>query len=364
MIKDILQALGGQKTLSQLTEGDRVEMLLESPVGEETQKPTRVTLFDEDGELYAMAALDDKGAFVPVVLSEEELKVAQNQPAITQQDANAEKEDRSSRTPLYNSVYTTVTSNSMPLSLIGELVRIFASDLDFQKPMGGRKTLDILYSEAETGQDGRPEILYANFGIGNEHFEVYRYISPKDHSVIYYNPQGQSLKKFLLRKPLTEGSISSGFGLRWHPVLHYKRMHTGVDWIARIGSPILAAADGVVARASWSGGYGRRIELTHRNGYTSTYSHLSGMAKGIKPGAQVRQGQVIGYLGNSGLSTGPHLHYEVLINGHFMDPMKVKLPQRQGLDDILRGDFLAQKAKIDALLRSSTKNESKTAVKS
>ncbi len=311
-----------------------------------------------------MAALNDANKFVPVVLSEEELQSVKNQSNITQNTSDDAKNDRGSRAPLYNSLYATVINNSIPLPLIGELIRIFTSDLDFQRPMSGSKTLDILYSEAEIGANERPEILYANFGIGNEHFEVYRYISPKDHSVLYYNPQGKSLKKFLLRKPLVQGSLSSGFGSRWHPILRYKRMHTGVDWISPIGTPILAAADGVVAHASWSGGYGRRIELKHRNGYTTTYSHLSGMAKGIRPGAQVRQGQVIGYLGNSGLSTGPHLHYEVLINGHFMDPMKVKLPQGQASDDTLPSDFATQKTKIDALLRTSEKNPSKKAAKS
>jgi murein DD-endopeptidase MepM/ murein hydrolase activator NlpD len=351
MIKDMLQALGGQQTLRKLKEGDRVEIVLETLPGDTQHTPIRVTLFDERGELYAIVALNDNQKITPVVLSEEEIQTTKK--LLAQRSAAEGKNDRSFHAPLYNSLYATVLNNNLPLSLIGDLIRIFSSDLNFQKPMSGAKTLDVLYSEAETGADGRPEILYANFGIGNKHFEVYRYISPKNLSTSYFNPRGESLNKFLLRKPLVQGNVSSQFGLRLHPILRYKRMHTGTDWVAPTGTPILAAADGVVARAAWSGGYGRRVELKHRNGYTSTYSHLSGIAKGIKAGVNVSQGQVIGYLGSTGLSTGPHLHYEVLINGRFMDPMKVKLPQGQGGDSALPSDFSMQKNKIDALLRRS-----------
>ena len=144
--------------------------------------------------------------------------------------------------------------------------------------------------------------------------------------------------------------ITSGYGFRFHPILGYGRPHTGVDFAAPIGSPIFAAGNGTVQQAGWSSGYGRRIELAHANGYVTTYNHLSGFARGITEGAHVRQGQTIGYLGQTGLATGPHLHYEVMINGRFVDPMKVKLARTREFDGRMLGLFMKERERIDELL--------------
>jgi hypothetical protein len=130
----------------------------------------------------------------------------------------------------------------------------------------------------------------------------------------------------MLGKPVADGDLRSGFGMRRHPIIHSSKMHTGVDWAARLGAPILSAGEGTVITAQWAAGYGRRVEIQHADGVVTTYSHMSRFGTDITPGTQVRQGQVIGFVGSTGLSTGPHLHYEVLINGQFVDPMDIYVP--------------------------------------
>ena len=153
----------------------------------------------------------------------------------------------------------------------------------------------------------------------------------------YFDEDGRSAEQFLLRNPLPDGKFRSGFGARRHPILGYVRMHTGVDWAAPIGTPIIAAGNGVVEKAGWAGGYGQQTIIRHANGYETSYNHQSAFAKGIEPGVHVRQGQTIGYLGQTGLATGPHLHYELIVNGTKVDPMRVRLP----VGKVLRGDDLS-----------------------
>ena len=172
-------------------------------------------------------------------------------------------------------------------------------------------------------------------------------------AVEYFDESGRSLKKFLIRKPIAEGVLRSGFGYRRHPILGYAKMHTGVDWANRIGTPIIAAGNGTVIKAEWDSGYGRRVELQHANGYVTAYSHMSRFGRGVAPGARMRQGQVIGYVGSTGLSTGPHLHYEVVVNGHFVDPMKIRVPRGRELDGRPLADFKRQREQVDDLLKKA-----------
>jgi murein DD-endopeptidase MepM/ murein hydrolase activator NlpD len=182
---------------------------------------------------------------------------------------------------------------------------------------------------------------------------VFRFHAPEEGSVEYFDEQGRSLKKFLLRKPMAEGILRSGFGYRRHPILGYSKMHTGVDWATRIGTPIISAGNGTVIKAEWDGGYGRRVEVQHANGYVTAYSHQSRFASGVRAGARVRQGQVIGYVGNTGLSTGPHLHYEVVVNGHFVDPMKIRVPRGKELDGRALAEFKRQREQVEGLIAKS-----------
>ena len=197
---------------------------------------------------------------------------------------------------------------------------------------------------------GQVELLYATLSVAGLTKRYYQYRSAEDDTVDFFDEQGKSNRKFLVRKPIAEGIFRSGFGMRYHPILRYSRLHSGVDWANRIGTPILAAGDGVVSMANWDTGYGRRVEIQHPYDFMTTYSHLSGFAPGIREGVRVRQGQVIGYLGNSGLSTGPHLHYEVMVKGEFKDPMAIKLPRNRELDEVALNTFKKSREEIDSLM--------------
>ena len=173
----------------------------------------------------------------------------------------------------------------------------------------------------------------------------------EDGTFDYFDEDGRSAKQFLLRNPLPNGKFRSGFGGRRHPILGYSKMHTGVDWAAPTGSPIIAAGNGVVEKSGWAGGYGKQTIIKHANGYETSYNHQSRIGEGIKPGVRVRQGQVIGYVGTTGLSTGAHLHYELIVNNRKVDPMRVRLP----VGKVLKGNeleaFAREKTRIDELLK-------------
>ena len=156
---------------------------------------------------------------------------------------------------------------------------------------------------------------------------------------------------------MPNGKFRSGFGMRRHPILKYSKMHTGTDWSAPRGTPIIAAGNGVVEKAGWAGGYGRQTIIRHANGYVSSYSHQNSIAKGVKSGARVRQGQVIGAVGSTGLSTGPHLHYELIVNGNKVDPMRIRLPDGKSLKGDAYAMFARERDRINALLDIETSNK-------
>src|SRR3984893_10680406 len=240
----------------------------------------------------------------------------------------------------------------MPQPVIDALIRMFSFDVDLQRRVRAGDSFEVLYAGDDL--EGASEVLFASLVVGCDPRGYYPFQLTHAGIVDYYDEAGKSAKKFLVRKPMAGGIFRSGFGARNHPILKYVRAHTGVDWSDDIGTPVFAAGNGVIVEADWSsGGYGRRIEIQHLNGYMTTYSHLSGFARGIEGGVKVRQGQVIGYVGSTGLSTGPHLHYEVLINGSFVDPMRVKLPRGRELDGPILNDFERERARVDGILDRS-----------
>ncbi|CAH1654864.1 Murein DD-endopeptidase MepM/ murein hydrolase activator NlpD [Hyphomicrobiales bacterium] len=349
-IKAIIAALGSDKARA-LAEGQQIKLLL-APLSANDKKSTvvRVTLLDER-TTQAIVAVNDQGRYVPVDVPQE--AVASAQPTDNGEEEDGE-DDNGSGTRLYESLYETALKNEIPASVVAELVRVFASDVDFQHRVDAGNSVEIFYGEGEDADSQRPEILYASLTIGGETKRIYRFQSPEDNSIEYLDEEGRSLKKFLIRKPISSGIMRSGFGMRYHPILHYSKMHTGVDWADKIGTPILAAGDGLILKAGWSSGYGRRIEIQHSNGYVTTYNHQSAFARGIKPGMRIRQGQVIGYLGATGLATGPHLHYEVMVNGHFVNPLKIKLPRSRELDGALLAEFRRQRDQTRELLTKAS----------
>jgi len=350
-LRSILNALSARARTG-LAEGQRIRLLI-APAGPGLGRQImRIVLFGESG-IEEIVAANDRGVFVSVTPPREDSRPRQTTGRTAQAGGDdEEEEDEGSGARLYDSLYETVLKNELPRQTVEDLVRIFGYDVDFQRRVSAGDSLELFYAVDEENAGERMDILYASLNVGGEVRRVYRH-QGDDGSVDYLDDQGRSLKKFLIRKPIAEGVLRSGFGYRRHPILGYAKMHTGVDWANRIGTPIIAAGNGTVIKAEWDSGYGRRVELQHANGYVTAYSHMSRFGRGVAPGARMRQGQVIGYVGSTGLSTGPHLHYEVVVNGHFVDPMKIRVPRGRELDGRPLADFKRQREQVDDLLKKA-----------
>lgn len=237
--------------------------------------------------------------------------------------------------------------------LIMEMTAIFGWDIDFVMDIRRGDHFTLIYEEqflnGEKVNDG--PIIAAEFVNQGRRFHAIRYTDKEGRSD-YYSPEGYSMRKAFLRTPVDFRRISSRFGKRHHPVLNRTRMHHGVDYAARTGTPIKAAGDGKIVHRGWKGGYGRVIILQHGGRYSTLYAHMSGYKRGLRVGSRVKQGQIIGYVGSSGRSTGPHLHYEFRVNGVHRNPLTVKLPEAEPIKPVYKVDFLqlAEKrlAQLDA----------------
>lgn len=348
-VRGMIQAFGGKIRLSLLPDGQVFQIrYAPGPRAGDARQIVRVAVLT-NGQPDGVVAINDAGVFVPVSLPGQDIVGPQRQRKASRPEQDEDEDDTGGTgARLYESIYETGMRHEMPRPMIDELVRIFSYDLDFQQRVRAGDSLEVIFTEEDEGE--RAEILSASLTVGGETRRVFRYQAPEDGLIEYFDDDGKSLKKFLLRKPIADGEMRSGFGMRYHPIMRYSKMHTGIDWANRIGTPILAAGNGTILKAEWDSGYGRRIEIQHANGYVTTYSHQSGFAKGIAPGVKVRQGQVIGYLGNTGLSTGPHLHYEVLVNGNFVNPMRIRVPRGRELDGRALAEFKRQRDEIQGLI--------------
>jgi murein DD-endopeptidase MepM/ murein hydrolase activator NlpD len=311
-----------------LPEGQHVRLLI-APEGTD-RGIARVTLYGEDG-IEEIVAANDRGGFVSVA---------------PPRAGAAPADDDESGVSLYESLYGTALKNGVPRPIIEEMVMALATSTDLQQRTAAGDRAELFFTEDE---DQRPELLYVALKVHGDTVGLYRYKVPGSGEIDYLDPAGRSSQKFLLRRPVAEGRISSPFGARLHPILGYYRPHNGVDWAATRGTPIMATGDATVVSAGARSGYGNRVELQHANGYTTAYNHMARIARGIVPGARVRLGQMIGAVGTTGLSTGPHVHYEVAINGRFVDPMKIRLPSARELTGQTLSAFRQAEEQIDAL---------------
>lgn len=253
-----------------------------------------------------------------------------------------------------SSLAVAMKNAGVPQSVIGNFINIFAYTVDFRLEIKNGNTFKILF-DRKMSPDGRVvkngDILYAELDLGRSNkIALYRYKSA-DGSVDYYNSNGLVLKRTLDRKPMEFRSarISSRYGWRKHPILKKRILHSGVDYAAPKGSRIYASGDGVVKRAEWAGGYGKYVVIRHNSEFSTGYAHMNSYAKGIKPGVRVKQGQVIGYVGSTGRSTGPHLHFEIIKNGKKIDPLKVKAATGVNLQGKELQSFKKTVAEINAL---------------
>lgn len=255
------------------------------------------------------------------------------------------------RAPIRSSLYADSQRHGVPVSVILEMIHGFSFAVDFQRDLRKGDRFEAVYEAFKTA-DGRVAktgpLLYAALSARGESLEMYRY-ETSDGRVEYFDPHGESVRRLLMRTPVDGARLSSGFGMRDHPILGYSRMHQGVDFAAPRGTPVYAAGSGRVEYAGRNGGYGNYIRIRHDGAYKTAYAHLQGFAEGVHGGARVRQGEVIGYIGSSGRSTGPHLHYEISKNGRKVNPRSLELPTGR----TLRGEELARfkqvKADIDRL---------------
>jgi murein DD-endopeptidase MepM/ murein hydrolase activator NlpD len=230
---------------------------------------------------------------------------------------------------------------------------VFAFDIDFQRDIFPGDRFEIVFERFrdDAGQTVRTgETLFVSLQTRSGVKNYYRYKAPGGDAE-WYDPEGRTARKFLMKTPINGARLSSGFGMRTHPVLGFSRMHRGVDFAAPIGTPIMAAGDGVVEKVGWGGGLGRMVQLRHADGYETVYGHMSNFARGLSPGETVRQGQLIGYVGSTGLSTGPHLHYEVIHRGEHINPMSMRVPTGRNIETAFMAQFQAERARIDALRR-------------
>ncbi|MDF9861728.1 murein DD-endopeptidase MepM/ murein hydrolase activator NlpD [Methylorubrum pseudosasae] len=276
-IAGIVAALGGKAKVAALSEGQQFRVqFAPGPKPGDGRQVTRVVLFGETG-VQAIAAINDHGAFVPVAPPVDETR-GRNREQAQAETPDDDEEDEGSGPRLYQSLYETGARHDVPRPTIEDIIRIFSYDIDFQRRISSGDGIDLFYTydeEAGPAAAERPELLYAALNLGGESRKVYRFQSPDDGSIDYLDEQGRSLKKFLIRKPIADGIMRSGFGYRRHPILGYAKLHTGVDWANPIGTPIVAAGNGTVIKAEWDSGYGRRVEVQHINGYVTTYNHMS-----------------------------------------------------------------------------------------
>jgi murein DD-endopeptidase MepM/ murein hydrolase activator NlpD len=258
-----------------------------------------------------------------------------------------------------DSLFLSADRADVPRSITIDLIRLFSWDVDFQRDIRAGDGFETLFEEVsledQSGDVRGGDLLYAGLSLSGEMFDAFRF-EPEDGEVEYFDRTGRSLRKFLLRTPVDGARLSSTFGMRRHPILGYSRMHKGVDFAAPTGTPIYAAGGGRVAAAGRNGSYGNYIRVRHSGEYSTAYAHLSRFAKGLRPGQRVRQGQVIGYVGTTGRSTGPHLHYEVLRNDQQINPLKLKQPPATQLAGADLERFNEEVARIDRLRDELTRN--------
>ena len=251
-----------------------------------------------------------------------------------------------------SSLYDAVLDAGMPLQVFMEMVHIFSYDIDFQRDIQPGNRFEVLYEAAYDMAGDFVEngpLLYARLEVGDRTIELFRY-QPDEGPADYLDAGGESVRKALMRTPINGARLSSGFGMRKHPILGYNKKHLGLDFAAPKGTPVFAAGDGTITRIGYTGNYGEYIRIRHNGTYNTGYAHLSGYAKGMKRGKRVRQGQVIGYVGSTGMSTGPHLHYEVMRGEKRINPMTLKLPTGRKLTGAELAEFQQQVQKTTVLL--------------
>ena len=262
-------------------------------------------------------------------------------------------------TTIDRGIYRTAKQSGIENSIVAQFARLYGFEVDFQRDLKKNDKIKIFY-ERYLDDDGVSQrtgnIIYSEITNVEKNIILYRYEYPNG-TIAYFTPEGKSIEKSLMRTPINGAKLSSRYGFRIHPILGYNQMHQGTDFAAPIGTPVMASGSGTVEYVGWKGGYGKFISIRHSPVYQTNYAHLQDYAKGIRRGAKVQQGQVIGYLGSTGSSTGPHLHYEVVVNGRKENSQTLKLPSAAPLEGNNKNFFEIQKRNIDNLILEASKKK-------
>ena len=329
---------------SSLSPGQEVRItLVPSLTQKDRKEPTRFSVFTGGHDHLVTVMRNASGEFV-----------SSKSPAIEEEIANAGlgDSDRASTSSIYASVYYAALLQHVPPDEIWKIMKIHASETDFRRRLSPGDSVEFFFDmKSDVSPEAPPgELLYTAITSGGETYRFYRFRTP-DGAVDYYDEKGSNSRKFLMRRPVRGENVrlTSGFGMRFHPLLNEKRMHTGVDWATSPGTPVLAAGSGVIEEAGRKGQYGNYIRIRHPNGYQTAYGHMLRLRKGIERGVKVHQGEIIGYVGSTGLASGPHLHYEVLINSRFVDPLKIQVPRERELTGRMLVEFQKERGRIDEL---------------
>ena len=272
---------------------------------------------------------------------------------------NLEKVNFLAKGVIVNSLFASAQKIDVDAEVIVEFARIFGFEIDFQRDIRKNDEFKIFYErfeddEGENFKNGN--ILFAYLKNSGREIKLYRYKDSKNN-IGYFTPDGKSIEKALMKTPINGARLSSGFGFRKHPILGYNKLHQGTDFAARRGTPVMASGSGTIERASWFGAYGKYVRIRHNSTYKTAYAHLSKFGRNIKAGRKVRQGQIIGYVGSTGRSTGPHLHYEVLVNNKRTNSQRLKLPSGKKLSKNEMENFNLEKQRIDQLAEISRTNK-------
>ena len=280
-----------------------------------------------------------------------EIRKLQNTYRVKENILKLNKKEVVLKSKIKNNLYTSATSVGIEPNIIVEFARIFGFEVDFQRDIRKGDWFEIYYERFEDDNNkvrDTGKIIYASMYVNGEEINLYNFKFENDEE--YYDIKGKSITKSLMKTPINGARLSSSFGMRKHPILGYNKMHRGTDFAAPSGTPIMASGSGTVTRARWCGGGGNCVKIKHNSTYETIYAHMKAFAKGIKEGRKVKQGQIIGYVGSTGLSTGPHLHYEVIVNGKKVNSQKLKLPSGKILKGEARKEFEIERIKIDLKL--------------
>jgi len=280
-----------------------------------------------------------------------QIRKSQNEFLVKENILQLYKKEVVVKNTIKNNLYTSAVESGVEPNIIVEFARVFGFEVDFQRDIRKGDWFEILYEKFEDDNSrvrDTGKIIYASMYVNGNEINLYNFNYNNEEE--YYDIKGKSITKSLMKTPINGARLSSSFGMRKHPILGYNKMHRGTDFAAPSGTPIMASGSGTVTRARWCGGGGNCVKIKHNSTYETIYAHMKAFAKGIKEGRKVRQGQIIGYVGSTGLSTGPHLHYEVLVNGKKVNSQRLKLPSGKILKGEERKQFELDRIKIDLKL--------------